>query len=170
MKLKLWPVYDGGIHNHHPSERLFRILRHMPEGTVISDRMAQTIAAWWHSPASPYSTVLSTMGQVDRYMSLSDFGNPDDAETEDDKAALLALGAYIAAKQAAAESGARPCACRDCMSIAVGTPGELCSECAEWGCDPTDESAGCDVPGAYGDDDDPCPDHCGECLYCIPGA
>jgi hypothetical protein len=47
------------------------------------------------------------------------------------------------------------CACRDCMEIAIGTPGKaLCSECNEHGCEAGAEQE-CSVPYAY--------DCCEEC-------
>lgn len=33
------------------------------------------------------------------------------------------------------ESGYRPCACRDCMEIAIGEPGAFCIECEDAGCE-----------------------------------
>jgi hypothetical protein len=170
MMLQLWPVHDGGQAEHYGSERLFRNLRLLSEGEIISDRAAQTIAAWWHSPGKPYSTLLSTRGIVDRYTTLSDFGDPAEAETPEDAQALRALGAYIAHKQSTARSGPRPCACHDCFEITTGIPGELCADCAEWGCDATDARACCEVPGRYETESDPCGDpECDGCLYCIPG-
>ena len=176
--LRQWTIYDGGSQNHYTSEELFAYLYHLRgcrTGTVINDRAAQTIASWWHSPGHPYSTVLSTMGRVDRYMSLSDFGDPDKAETPDDADALRALGAYIEHHITTAESGSRPCACRDCMDTVVGVVGDVCHACEEEGCDPTDTRAECERPGAYDDAGyDPetdCTDpECPGCLYCIPGA
>jgi hypothetical protein len=51
-------------------------------------------------------------------------------------------------------SGYIPCACRDCMEIAIGAPGALCHECETAGCDPEAE---CCAPGAYGGSDEPEP-------------
>lgn len=31
--------------------------------------------------------------------------------------------------------GYHPCGCRDCMEIAIGTPGSLCNSCEEAGCE-----------------------------------
>lgn len=45
------------------------------------------------------------------------------------------------------ESGYRPCACRDCMEIAIGTEGAFCWECEEGGCEIGTE---CQAESAYG--------------------
>lgn len=45
-----------------------------------------------------------------------------------------------------------PCACRDCMEIAIGKRGEaLCSECEEAGCEAGEGE--CQRDDAYGCDD-----------------
>src|SRR6267142_3866162 len=71
------------------------------DGTVISDASAQAIAAWWHSPGSPLSTVLSTMGAVTEDMHIHDFASPREYADSDfnDKLVLNALEAYIETKQ-----------------------------------------------------------------------
>ena len=59
------------------------------------------------------------------------------------------------------DNGYRPCACRDCMEIAIGEPGALCHECKEAGCTPCDcvdpdrgcEHGECQSPTAYGCDE-----------------
>ncbi len=50
-------------------------------------------------------------------------------------------------------SGYQPCACRDCMEIAIGEPGEaVCHACEAASCPVTDGDDGeCCAPGAYGD-------------------
>lgn len=165
--LKTWIVYDGGRQEHPETVRVLlaaqtwaesvrKYPNHPSQHVIISDAVAQTIASWWHSPAHPYSTLLSTQGKVDRYATLADFGNPDDAETEDDATALQALGAYIDSKIGTATSAAQPCACGDCFEIAIGIVGELCSECKEWGCDATDDRAECERP------EGPCCVHCSD--------
>lgn len=133
--IKFWDVYDGGRATHYTSEQLFVYLELLPTGTVIDDRAAQTIASWWANNDCPHTTRLSTMGIVDRYASIGCFGDAMDCETEDDKRALCALAGYITHKQQTAPSGARPCACDDCMDTAYGTAGELCEACAEAFCD-----------------------------------
>ena len=46
-------------------------------------------------------------------------------------------------------SGYVPCACRDCMEIAIGETGEaLCHECEAADCEP--RAGECTAPGAYG--------------------
>jgi hypothetical protein len=146
--MKLWTVYDGGA-LRHPGEAIVSatVSRWELTGEVISDRVAQEIASWFHSPREPYSTVLSTQGKVDHYMTLDAFGDPEQFEGFD-RACLLALGAYIADRKSTAESGYRPCACHTCMSVAIGSNGALCSGCEEWGCDPADDRNvnGCEAP------------------------
>lgn len=70
-------------------------------GDVISDACAQTIASWWHSPASPNSTMLSTMGKVTDDMCISDFAGQHEFDMADraSQQELLALKAYIATRQ-----------------------------------------------------------------------
>jgi hypothetical protein len=71
------------------------------DGTTISDAVAQTIASWWHSPGSPLSTVLSTMGAVTDDMNIRDFASPREYADSDfsQRLELDALEAYIEAKQ-----------------------------------------------------------------------
>lgn len=38
-----------------------------------------------------------------------------------------------------AQSGYLPCACRDCMEIAIGLTGAMCHDCEEAGCEPDSE-------------------------------
>lgn len=192
--LKTWIVYDGGRQEHPETVRVLweaqkweksvrKYPNHPSQHVIISDAVAQTIATWWQSPGQPYSTLLSTMGKVDRYTTLDAFGTPEQAETEDDAMALRALGAYIESKINSATSAAQPCACGDCFEIAVGIVGELCSECKEWGCDPTEQCQRCEVPSRYcdgcgasgdcdcfADPDTDCTEDCDGCLYCTPGA
>jgi hypothetical protein len=37
------------------------------------------------------------------------------------------------------DNGYRPCACRDCMEIAIGPPGAYCHDCATAGCEADSE-------------------------------
>jgi len=73
------------------------------DGTVdhIGDSVAQAIAAQWHSPGSPNSTALSTMGAVTWDMRIEDFAS--DVEYllagQEDRWALDALETYIQAAQ-----------------------------------------------------------------------
>lgn len=162
--LKTWVVYNAGRVEHSLTPReVFDAAQlweasartwpdHPSEHVIISDEVAQIIASWWHSPSQPYSTMLSTMGQVDRYATLDHFGNPEHAETGNDRLALLALGAYLTAKQESAGTGCRPCACHDCMEISIGREGELCSECGAAGCDPTDDRNRCERDDALIDE------------------
>lgn len=70
-------------------------------GHPISDACAQTIASWWHSPASPNSTALSTMGAVTDDMEIGDFVSPKEYQdaTQEERDELDALAVYIAEKQ-----------------------------------------------------------------------
>lgn len=163
--LKTWIVYNGGRQEHASSVSVARHVRqwfqsteqypqHPSQHAIIPDHVAQTIAAWWADSSNAYTTMLATSGKVDRYTTLSDFGTPEQVEDKEDKFSarcLRALGAYIDSKINGAESGSRPCACGDCPNIAVGIPGELCSECAEWGCDATEQCQACEVPSRYCD-------------------
>lgn len=45
-------------------------------------------------------------------------------------------------------SGYVDCACRDCFDIAIGEPGDLCSECEDAGCEP--DNGECQRDDAYG--------------------
>ena len=64
--------------------------------------------------------------------------------------------------QADTMGGYRPCACRDCMEIAIGGPGSYCHACAKAGCDDYQGmrrmSQECQAPSAYGGDDDDGPE------------
>jgi hypothetical protein len=73
----------------------------LKDGTTISDAVAQTIASWWHSPGSPLSTVLSTMGAVTDDMNIRDFANEQEYDNADfsQKLELDALNGYIEARQ-----------------------------------------------------------------------
>lgn len=192
MKLQLWTVYDGGRREHYTSAELFglggeleplnqSVLDRRPNWRrgIISDRAAQTVASWWHSPANAYSTLLSTRGLVDRYTTLDDFGDPKQPGlSDDDKRALTALGEYILDRQQRAESAYRPCACHDCMDVVVGLPGELCSECKDARCEAQymaecqrgDAYVGFDPCCRHCEDDDECDgDHDPFCGHCEDG-
>lgn len=146
---KFWDVHDGGRAEHYTSAELFELLAAWPGGKIITDRMAQTIAGWWASPSEPYTARLSTMGKVDRYVTVANFATEDEiAElSSQDRGALQALGIYLAHHQQSAPSGARPCACDECFEIAIGRIGELCELCAEHGCSAT-EKGSCEVLNA----------------------
>lgn len=147
--MKLFIVHDAGRTAHLTSDRLFMHLAALPAGEIISDREAQTIAAQWHSPAEPLSTVLSTRGMVDMRMSRETFASDSEynAASESDRKALDALAAYISHHIAAAPSGVRSCECRDCFEIIVGIVGEMCDGCEEAGCEYGTE---CSRDDAYG--------------------
>jgi hypothetical protein len=70
-------------------------------GHTISDACAQTIASWWHSPGSPLSTVLSTMGAVTSDMEISHFAGQHEFDMSDEREQqeLKALDMYIKSKQ-----------------------------------------------------------------------
>lgn len=170
MKLQLWPVYEGGRAEHVSSTDVHRAVmewdyrnKRFPSAKdqrIISDAVAQTIAAWWHSPGEPYTTMLSTMGVVDRYTELSHFGTEAQCTMERARMALRALGAYIVDKQMNAPTGSRVCACHDCFEIAIVRAGEMCNDCEIAGCDPTDADAECQRDDAYGNCCPHCPDNC----------
>lgn len=70
-------------------------------GEIISDGAAQAIASWWHSPRSPNSTILSTMGAVTVDMCIEDFADYVEylLHAFDEQTELDALEAYILDKQ-----------------------------------------------------------------------
>lgn len=58
---------------------------------------------------------------------------------------------------ATTESGYTPCACRDCFDIAISNDirnHELCSECADAGCEPFDGECCRDDYGVNDEDED----------------
>ncbi len=66
----------------------------------------------------------------------------------------------VATKKKPTQSGYVPCACRDCMEIAIQSRGEkkaYCAACQAAGCPDCQDVAGmsqeCLAPGAYGGDD-----------------
>lgn len=167
--MELFIVHSAPVNHLYTQDAMYEI-RNLRPGQVISDSAAQTIAAWWHAPSKPLTTVLSTRGQVDIRMNRETFASDDNYLTaeNDDRRALDALAAYITDKIARAESGYRHCACRDCMDAAVGIPGAFCNACEDAECEYDTE---CDRDDAYGDDDpeDECEIDC-TCIHCIPGA
>jgi hypothetical protein len=65
----------------------------------------------------------------------------------------------VATKKKPPQSGYVPCACRDCMEVAIEGPGEqkaYCAACEAAGCPDYQGVPGmsqeCQAPGAYGDD------------------
>lgn len=94
-------VYRNWEFHLSTDEVEFEVWEFFRFGNVISDACAQTIASWWHSPSSPNSTVLSTMGAVTDDMSLSDFASQKEYESADrtNQQELDALKAYIADRQ-----------------------------------------------------------------------
>lgn len=66
-------------------------------GEIITRDLAMTVAAWWHSPGSPNSTLLSTMGKVACNADISDFASAVEFDKQDiwGKWALNALAAFI---------------------------------------------------------------------------
>jgi hypothetical protein len=79
-------------------DEMFRV---MMEGAILSDAAAQTIASWWHSPKSPESTLLSTMGAVSDTMHISHFAGQHEYDMADErsKIELWALKEYIEFRQ-----------------------------------------------------------------------
>jgi len=139
--MELFIVHDGGKLRHRTTVQVLQEVADLgyertPTG-IISDATAQTIASWWSSPSEPLSTVLSTMGQVDRRMTRELFASDADYAASDvtARAALDALAVYLAHHIDAAPSSYRACACDDCPDLTVGIVGELCSREEECGCD-----------------------------------
>lgn len=103
-------IYDGGKQQHMTSDELYAYMAELEEGndrlpmderSEMSDRAAQTVAAMWHSPASPTTTLLSTMGKVSDDMSIADFRTHAEYLACDatDRMCLDYLATYILAKQ-----------------------------------------------------------------------
>ena len=94
-------VYQNEEYHITSEEVEFEVWEFFRFGNVISDACAQTIASWWHSPSSPNSTALSTMGAVTDDMTISDFASQKEYENADrtSQQELDALKAYIAARQ-----------------------------------------------------------------------
>ena len=102
-------VYDGGKQKHLTEHELMDYLRTLDEYNStagnspieINDAAAQTIASYWHSPGSPNSTLLSTMGKVSDDMSLSDFASATEYQSAswEHRRALDYLCTYILDKQ-----------------------------------------------------------------------
>lgn len=87
-------IYDGGTRKHLTTDE---VLWEVNTSDVISDAAAQTIASWWHSPARPESTALSTSGKVLATTDIYDFASQQDFDTADDfnKMCLRMLNEYI---------------------------------------------------------------------------
>lgn len=171
---QFWNVRTAPVDLLHRDEAMREVERcsGASRHRIISDRCAQTIASWWHSPQSPYSTRLSTGGHVDRYATIDDFLSPEqwDGEEPGDVLALRRLRDYLRHWQAQAPAILRSCACYDCLDLVMGKVGELCEACENEGCD-AQFTYSCER-GEMWQEDDPsadCPDDC-TCLYCIPGA
>jgi hypothetical protein len=94
-------VYQNPVRHPETAVVNSQVLAWEDGGEIISDGAAQAIASWWHSPGSPNSTRLSTMGIVTDDMCIEDFA--DAAEyllaDFDDAVALDALEAYILYRQ-----------------------------------------------------------------------
>lgn len=104
-------VYSGGRLPHLSTATLHAHMAELVESNhhrplelqvEITDAVAQTIAAMWHSPGRPESTLLSTMGQVSDTMTMGDFATSSEYESADamDKVCLDYLLTYILRKQA----------------------------------------------------------------------
>jgi hypothetical protein len=94
-------VYRNPEFHLTPGEVDYEVWEYHTYGHHISDACAQTIASWWHSPASPNSTRLSTMGVVMDDTSIYDFTSQGeyDEQLGDSREQLDALSAYIQDKQ-----------------------------------------------------------------------
>jgi hypothetical protein len=70
------------------------------------------------------------------------------------------MTSHAATKKKPIQSGYVPCACRDCMEVAIQGPSEekaYCAACEAAGCPDYQGVSGmsqeCQAPGAYGGDD-----------------
>lgn len=102
-------VYNGGKKQHMTTNELHAYMAELVESNShlpmrdqreMSDAAAQTVAAMWHSPATPNTTLLSTMGKVSDDMSMGDFASLSEYEACDamDKLCLDYLMTYILRK------------------------------------------------------------------------
>lgn len=101
MDSELSIVYRNPEYHLSQGEVDYEVWEYVTYGNTISDACAQTIASWWHSPGSPLSTVLSTMGAVTADMDISHFAGQHEYDMADAKSQqeLKALQMYIRAKQ-----------------------------------------------------------------------
>lgn len=93
-----------GYFGHADSERVSRhVMKYKRDGVIIPNDVAQAIASYWHSPASPNSTRLSTMGEIGIETEITDFCTDYEYSNlgmEGDVYEIDALGAYIESKKA----------------------------------------------------------------------
>lgn len=99
------PIYNAGFLSQPYTEEITAEVREFKSsGKILSDAAAQAIASWWHSPASPNSTRLSTMGMVGTETEVSDFCTESeyvsDYRTNSERDEIDALEAYILIIQA----------------------------------------------------------------------
>ncbi|APC46272.1 hypothetical protein HWB05_gp010 [Streptomyces phage BRock] len=96
-------LYKGSF-GHAESERVSKyVMIYKRAGKVIPDDVAQAIAGYWHSPASPNSTRLSTMGEIGVETDIADFCNDREYSNLVLNTSIYeidALGAYIESKKA----------------------------------------------------------------------
>lgn len=98
-------LHNAGFLSHpYVDEIAVEVQEFKRSGKVISDASAQAIASWWHSPSSPNSTRLSTMGMVGIETSISDFCTESeyvsDYRLNSERNEVDALEAYILVIQA----------------------------------------------------------------------
>lgn len=98
-------LHNAGFLSHpYVDEIAVEVQEFKSSGKVISDASAQAIASWWHSPGSPNSTRLSTMGMVGIETSISDFCTESeyvsDYRLNSERDEVDALEAYILVIQA----------------------------------------------------------------------
>jgi hypothetical protein len=123
---------------------------------LIHTESAREIAAWYQSPGStgePFA-VFASAGKVTRDLlpaigdEIGKYGpEPVDAEANDVNA-LRALAAYVTNRRTT--SGYTPCACTDCLDVAVSSDEtilDLCGLCEDAGCMP--DGGDCERPDAY---------------------
>lgn len=98
-------LYNAGFLSHpYVDEIAVEVQEFKSSGKIISDASAQAIASWWHSPAHPNSTRLSTMGIVGIETEITDFCTSaeynSDYRLESERDEVDALHAYILVIQA----------------------------------------------------------------------
>jgi hypothetical protein len=123
-------VYQNRTEHASPAVVDSQVSAWQDNGTTISDSVAQAIASYWHSPSSPNSTILSTMGAVTPDMSIEDFCSDSEyarIENIDNRWEVDALGDYIYTKQTKAGMAL----CEECAEMAFCDDDNLCEDCEE---------------------------------------
>lgn len=107
-------------------------------GKIIPDSVAQAIASYWHSPGSPQSTILSTMGKVTYEMTREDFATDAEyaaLEYDCDRHELDALSAYLDNIKRHHTPSGNVHACTCCGEMVYALPWAKCTPCDDETCE-----------------------------------